>query len=132
MAMTRAKEKLIISARLHAKGTMYKKVSFDSDGRIYPVFAERADSMREWVWSSILLHPDGGRLRELTGRKDIVPTAEGLAEFEIYCGGEIPEEKGLSESETNEIETEIDSSEIKERLDYVYPYSGAAKLQIKM
>lgn len=132
VAMTRAKEKLIISARLHAKGTMYKKVSFDSDGRIYPVFAERADSMREWVWSSILLHPDGGQLRELTGRKDIVPAAEGLAEFEIYCGGEIPEEKGLSESETNEIETEIDSSEIKERLDYVYPYSGAAKLPIKM
>lgn len=132
VAMTRAKEKLIISARLHARGTMYKKVGYDENGRVYPVFASSADSMREWIWSAVLRHPSGKRLRELAERRDIVPPADCLAEFEIsLCGQETEAEQNYKFGEAEESK-KADESAICERLEYKYPYSAMAKMPIKM
>lgn len=131
VAVTRAKEKLIISSKLHARGSMYKKVCFDENGRVYPVFSCGADSMREWIWASVLKNETAGELRELAGRGDIVPSLSDFAEFEILT--EIKPRGEVASFADKEYDlNDVDTKEIKDRLNYKYPFSAAARLPIKM
>lgn len=132
VGMTRAKEKLIISARLHTRGALYKKSGFDREGRMYSVFAGSADSMREWVWGSVLRHPNGKQLRELTERWDIVPPASENSKFDILMGIHKKSAEDVWSAEQAETAIEFDRGELKDKLDYRYEYSDLSKLPIKM
>ncbi|MEE1013192.1 MAG: PD-(D/E)XK nuclease family protein, partial [Clostridia bacterium] len=73
VAMTRAKEKLIFSCTVSKNRNQWKEALFDADRKVYWPFARRCTSMRDWVLSAVLPHPEAKALRELAERGDILP-----------------------------------------------------------
>lgn len=73
VAMTRAKEKLIFSCAVSKSRNQWKEAIFDAKSQLHGVFARRCTSMRDWVLSAVLPHPEAKPLRELAERGDILP-----------------------------------------------------------
>lgn len=147
VAMTRAKEKLIISASItRIAGAAWKNAMFDKDNRMQSDSTLAAANMRDWVWGAMLAHHDGKLFRESAERLDVVPHANCLGEYivydskamdevldEYYCGGS---DKHI---ETSEIQGEInsesaadDSDDLSEMLNFRYNHNGAAMLPLKL
>lgn len=84
VAMTRAKEKLIISATQQKISSSWKNAVFTEDGRMHPSAVLAMPSMRDWIWGSLLTAPDGKILREFGDRIDIIPNCHTEAEYTVY------------------------------------------------
>ncbi len=130
VAMTRAKEKLIISATIKDKENRWRTAEFDEKGRLYPCIVAGMNTVRDWIWGALLKHPDAQLLRENAERYDIVPKAEPYAPFRVIVG-----ESGNGST----IRTEVaEASEDKlppdaaDRLDYKYPYALLGQMPIKL
>ncbi len=123
VAMTRAKEKLIIvGAPSDFLKTLENAAVMAFGDKIKPVAIKTASSYLDWITAVILRHPDAGWLRVKTGALG----AEKLkADFplEVKLIKELPEE---IKAETADISNEVDFDyleEIKEKAGFVYPYS---------
>ncbi len=132
VAMTRAKEKLIISSAVTERENRWRDTEFDESGRIYPVIADKIMCMRDWVLASLMNSPYANLLREKADRQDIIPKASSDAVFELVFAkiGEAAETEEVSEKEQPEEAKAY--QDIKERLDYVYPYTHLCRLPIKL
>ncbi len=131
VALTRAKEKLIISASVSSRMNNWKKAEFTEDGRLLPCCALSVSSMRDWIFSALLKHPSGGLLRDMGDRYDVIPSLKTSAEFKIYSAEFYGDTDDGFDENTVEAVT-YDDTDVAERLDYKYPYSHLAKLPIKM
>ncbi len=136
VAMTRAKEKLVISAVVSARDNKWKEMEFDEDGRLSPVCVEDMVRMRDWILGTILKSPNARNLREFAGRLDIVPSPEGMAEIKVDFAYNLCKTQGEAKTEEthkSEIKREVDGAkEILDRVSYVYPYASLAKVPTKM
>lgn len=132
VAMTRAKEKLIISAAIVPRENRWRDVEFDEDGRFYSVIADKVMCMRDWILGSLMNSPYANLLREKADRYDIIPRLDSDAAFEITFAkiGEDFEPQKVLDNE--QAEDDENTQDIKERLDYVYPYAHLCKLPIKL
>ncbi len=129
VAATRAREKLIISAAITSRMNNWKKAEYNDNGGLLPCCALSAGSMRDWIFSALINHPDGKLLRDLGDRFDVIPSLDTEGEFNVYSADfsfADQEEMAINENE------EYTCDDMEERLDYVYPYSHLAKIPIKM
>ncbi len=133
VAMTRAKEKLIISAAISERDNKWKDTEFDEDHRIYPAFADDMVRMRDWVLGAMLSHPSAKNLREFAGRGDIVPSTKTESKAKVVFAHNL--EITPRRIETEELKPEPKQTEsmgIGERISYVYPYAKLAEIPAKM
>lgn len=134
VAMTRAKEKLIISASQGARYSEWKKAVFNPDGTMHPAMVEKMSSMRDWIWGSVMNHPDGKPLREFGERLDLVPSCKTDASYTVY----LADAEAEAETSTNTVytantaEAAENTDALCEMLDYVYPFSEEGRLPVKI
>lgn len=135
VGMTRAKEKLIISASVTDRDNGWKYATYDQDGRILDFFIKNGKFYRDWIFYSVLNHEDGGYLRNLGGITDIVPRLDFKcryniyeAEFDTISDDEEYDADAPKKSEALEVADEL----IKEKLEYEYPYRGMSQLPVKV
>lgn len=146
VAMTRAKEKLIISASItKSAGSAWKNAMFGDDGRMLSDSVLAASNLRDWVWGAMLLHPDGGVFRESAERLDIIPRNDCLGSYIVYdsCDmdkvldrtyGAALDKAAAAESAENADSADADggTDELRRMLKFTYTHNGAAMLPLKL
>lgn len=129
VAMTRAKEKLIISAALKDRDNKWKAAEFDAKGRICPCIVAGMNTMRDWVWGALLKHPDAKVLRDAAERYDICCGGREYADIKFY----IPTKCEAMIYESNDAAEEaVQHESAVRRLDYSYPHSALGNIPIKL
>lgn len=138
VALTRAKEKLIISCTVSKTRNKWKEAVFDSSNRLASGFAVRRTSMRDWLLSALLNHPSCGALRELAERSDI--RINNGAEFDInvtvinhdndYAFNTMADEK--TEKVQNKADDDLSYTDAAERAAYSYPHNSLTLMPVKM
>lgn len=136
VAMTRAKEKLIVSATVSARDNKWKESEFDDEDRIYPAFVDDMVRMRDWVLGSALKHPSARNLREFADRLDIVASARTKGDIKVVFAYNMEATtEDTDESVARETESKAehtDAREMLERISYSYPYAKLAQIPAKM
>lgn len=127
VAMTRAKEKLILLATLKdAEKTLGRLASrLTLEDRIQPYVVRSAASISDWLLLCALRHPDGKMLRDLVGASEdiVVPAKERWNIRLIHPEKE--EEQGEKLEEIPPAKpNEVLEKQISANLDYVYPYAS--------
>lgn len=134
VAMTRAKERLICVTRYDKIENKLEDLSLCLSGEkteIEPFNILSKRSMADWLVMAFLRHPDASCLRVLSGRQEAVSTLD--------CGEKLSVSVINSVSQTDitvgETENALPDSElldeIKNRIDYKYPYADLAFVRAK-
>lgn len=131
VAMTRAREKLILTAsKENIKESAKRAAELCLTDDMIKAFSKSVTSMLEWIIAAFLRHPDGGYLRDLMD-SDIVPIeTDGRVKFNIV--EELPQTE--SAEEENEIikESEVDITKLNEKFSWRYPFASEQKVPTKI
>lgn len=92
VAMTRAKEKLILTLALTEGARALERLGEDLSVPISPLALERQQNVGQWVLLHALTRPEAGGVRELAGLPDI--RAEGLGQPGTSAGLMEPPSRG--------------------------------------
>ncbi len=132
VAMTRAREKLILTAAGKDMGrTIRKKLVNPNEEKVSPYFATSAKSYMDWVLMALYPHSDAKELRELNDDKDFNNILDHPSRFNIFLEeadvlcGELPEEADVAAEET-------ETTALPSMLDYRYPFADEAVLPAKI
>ncbi|MCY6371393.1 helicase-exonuclease AddAB subunit AddA [Clostridium ganghwense] len=141
VALTRAKEKLIMTGAVNSIEKCVQKWSYsvDNDEEKLPEYEMlKAKNYLDWICPVIMRHKDGEKLRETAGIEDYklsnLVQDDSKWEINLYSRNEviINEEEGNEELEGEELEKITEHSkyyeEIKRRLQWKYDYIEASKL----
>lgn len=127
VAMTRAKEKLIMLATLKdADKTLGRLASrLTQEERIQPYVVRSASSISDWLLLCALRHPDGKILRDTAGApEDIIVPAKEKWDIRVIH----PQNEDVQEEKLEVIPLAQPDENIEKRLaanlGYVYPYSS--------
>ncbi len=132
VAMTRAKEKLIIVGMPSDYEKLITRCAVRAFGeKINPTALKTSSSYLEWIITASLRHPDSVWMRVSAGElcKEKLKADFRLDVSVIDTFSEI-EEAETQEKERTEIDAEY-YKEIKEKTDYVYPYSSLSGVLAK-
>ena len=129
VAMTRAKEKLIISASLKDRDNKWKDAEFDESGRICPSIVAGMNTMRDWIWGALLKHPSAEILRDVADRTDICCGGEFLAAFKVVAA---QNGAGIVSQTKENKKDDSEFGNAAERLNYQYPHSSLGQMPIKL
>lgn len=135
VAMTRAKEKLILTVALpDAAKTLKGWLRFIRDGKLLPQMVAEQASAAFWVCGPLLLHPAGGVLRELAGeiRPEEQPRGGGLyCEVVPYAPPQEVETVTEEETETSRQLT-LEMPYYRAIQQFAYPHQAATELPSKL
>lgn len=131
VAMTRAREKLVLSAALSSRENRWKQTEYNESGKIYPVLADKTLCMRDWILGAVLSHPDARDLRVYADRADILPACDDSRFKVSFADGDGLPLKYADKDRKKELEEEY-LPDVQDRLSYVYKYSGLANVPVKM
>lgn len=132
VAMTRAKERLICVTRYD---NITKKLAdtangVSANGGVTPYMILSKNNFADWLYMAFIRHPDANKFRKKAGF-DSLPVLKTDACLNV----EIIDSITYAESETAETEAQADDGtlyeEIKNRIEYVYPYSSLAQVKAK-
>ena len=151
VAMTRAKEKLIISCTNEGRSSQWLKPYIGKNNAVAPVFIESTDVFRDWLVFAFLSHKDCGELSELiqTDISALVPASDGghfrfeyIQQIESESETENPDSAG-NEANAEPVISEkihiqdspaklITADEISAVLGYRYPYEEYTHIPLKL
>lgn len=136
VAMTRAKEKLILSVALTGGGRDLEKLAGDSGYPVDPQVLLGCQSVGQWVLLAALCRPDGGALRRAAGQEVAVPTAPFGPEWDIrFVDGaplaQTPPHRWTAPAQTTEQETG-DGEALAHRLRWTYPHQEEVAIPSKL
>lgn len=135
VAMTRAKEKLIVAATLSDLEKAVKRLANKLQGgnKLSPYAVRRAKGYYEWLIMAALRHPDGGELRGIAGvGEDVVIPCEDRWEINIVNATELQGGEAVMESGPAVSPDEGLMEELRARLEFVYPHKGALSVPAKV
>lgn len=126
VAMTRAKEKLIVVLEKKKAAEFFRKCSIDitpGERRTAPYAVTRASSYGNWLITALLRHPDSAELRKLGNvSNEAVLKCESPLKVVYYAPeeneSELKDEKSIERVDGQLLE------KIRERLSYRYPYEA--------
>ncbi len=133
VALTRAREKLIVTSTFKQTKSGLPLPLYDSKNRVRSAYVKSKKCFRDWIIAAIATHPDAKNLREYFGFEGMIPAV--ACDFGINIAiyqkqSDIPkpccDESTISDMH-NEPSENVDK-EINARLEYVY--EGAALGQI--
>lgn len=133
VAMTRAKEKLICVTRfddIH-KEARNSALMLNGTEPVQPYLVLNSTCMADWIIAAFMRHPDAEILRKYAEETDmpVLEASERLAVKIISSVAEAESAKAESGDETEADEEKL--REIKERIDYEYPYAALAPVRAK-
>lgn len=133
VAMTRAKERLICVTRYDNIENKLDDLSLcinEDDEKINSFDVIERISMADWLLMAFLRHPDASKLRVMAGRDEMVtlPCTQQLAVNIVKSVGESQEK--AEEREEVKPDDEL-LAEIRERVEYEYPYAELAFVAAK-
>ena len=136
VAMTRAKEKLILSVALTGGGKDLEKLAGDSGYAVDPQVLLGCQSVGQWVLLAALCRPDGGVLRRAAGQEVAVPAAPFGPEWDIrFVDGtplaQTPPHRWMAPAQTAEQETE-DGEALTDLLRWTYPHQEEVAIPSKL
>lgn len=135
VAMTRAKEKLILIHTLSYGASDLKKLADSVSYPADPQVLSSCSCVGQWVLLTALARPEGAVLRRAAEREDLpLPDARFGSEWKIACHtGTVSQEVISAEiaGETEESAT-MTSEELADRLLWRYPYESAAATPAKI
>lgn len=134
VAMTRAREKLILLLSLNDIGKEARKAAslVNEDGSINPFYALKSPNFSEWILACALCHPSCGVLRQDAGL-DSMPLREGGGKWEVSLSE--PSARPEKEADKDDIDSAENSGiyeTITTRLSFTYPYAALAELPSKL
>lgn len=132
VALTRAKEKLILSSLVGTAWDGWKKTGYYLGGDLPEGLLKQHKTLREWTFSRLLSHPDCGKLRELAGCEKYKPTEAFpmVLSYQIPQG-QTPDSLTIVERK-DEIATETETKDMEERLSYQYPHKALGQIPVKL
>ncbi len=131
VAMTRAKEKLILTAaKVNIKESAKRAAELCLTDGMIKAYSKSVTSMLEWIIAAFLRHPDGGYLRDLL-QSDILPIkTEGRVSFNII--DELPEAEEIQMEKELKNEADADTSKLYEKFSWVYPFANEQNVPTKI
>lgn len=136
VAMTRAKEKLIMLMSLKNSEATLNKLSAQvtQEAAISPYVVGAANSFADWILMCALRHPDGAQLRKIAGAlPEIVQSDESSFNIEILKPEEsfAEEEKDFLQEPEYIIDEEF-LDKINSRMNYIYKFDELARIPPKV
>ncbi len=136
VAMTRAKEKLILSVALTGGGKDLEKLAGDSGYPVDPQVLLGCQSVGQWVLLAALCRPEGGALRRAAVREVAVPAAPFGPGWDIrFVDGaplaQAPPQRWSAPTQTAEQEGG-DGEELVDRLRWTYPHQEEVAIPSKL
>ena len=138
VAMTRAKEKLILSVALAGGGKDLAKLAGDGDCPVDPQVLLACQSVGQWVLLAALCRPDAGALRRAAETDVPIPRTDFGPAWDVrFVDGtpflEGPERLRFAPTQAQEAaEPEHDPAELAERLAWRYPHAASVELPSKL
>ena len=136
VAMTRAKEKLIMLTALKNPESTLSKLSaqITQNSVISPYVVGAASSFSDWILMCALRHPNGAQLRKIAGA---LPEIVMNADFDLKIEIVKPEENfAVAEEEPQQAQEKIIDEElldkINSRINYAYKYDELARIPSKV
>ena len=134
VGMTRAKEKLILTASMPAAGRRMKELGALSALPVPPETVDGARSMAEWILLPLLRRWEAAPLRDLAGQGAGDFSLTGDAPWQVFlhedasAGSRPPAAEEGTEAVPNAPALPVD----REALDFVYPYLAACTTPTKL
>ena len=132
VAMTRARERLICIARYNNIENKLNDLamSLKDKDNIPPYVIGDKSNMADWVVTAFLRHPDATKLRALAGREDlsIIDSPEKLT---VKIINNVVEPSAEEDEKKTFVSDEALLDEIRERVEYRYPYTDLAFVRAK-
>ncbi|MEQ2455588.1 helicase-exonuclease AddAB subunit AddA [Flavonifractor hominis] len=136
VAMTRAKEKLILSVALTGGAGDLEKLAPDGSCPVDPQVLLACQSVGQWVLLPALARPDGEALRRAAGVPVPIPTADFGPAWDIRFvpGAQFrqPPRQAAEERRQAEEAASLNPDEVLERLRWRYPYANEVELPSKL
>ena len=134
VALTRAKEKLILVASGEHLDRSLEKWGMEAAGGEIPAYSVRkGKNAGQWLALCALCHPDGGELRNLAGvgasavrREDYTPWVIGFSSQ--GRGGPAQEREKPQAAPPDQALTQ----RLRQRMEFVYPYAGSLGVPAKV
>ncbi len=137
VALTRAREKLIITATYRGNESVFKKIVRRADGSIPEAYVRSRNNYREWLTSAFLSHPGAVNLRNFCDIPE--STADWSSSFDLKTfvyefADDVPE---ISSTSANTEEQAVEDfygveEQVSERLSYIYPNQELCRLPVKL
>lgn len=137
VALTRAREKLIITTTFRAGEKSWMSPVWDEQGKVAVPYVRNCNSYREWLVSAFMLHPDAKDLRDFCGIYENIlkkPVDFGV-DVCVYQHPEVFDGMfvyGNEEEDDSEQTVFGLAGEIRRRFDFVYPHEESGKLPVKL
>ncbi|WP_130871158.1 helicase-exonuclease AddAB subunit AddA [Intestinimonas massiliensis (ex Afouda et al. 2020)] len=137
VAMTRAKEKLILSVALTGGGKDLARLAGDAGCPVDPQVLLACQSVGQWVLLAALCRPDGSALRRAAETDVPIPDVDFGPDWNVkFVDGtpflEGPERVYHAAPSPEEGEPEHDPAELTEKLAWRYPYEASEALPSKL
>ncbi len=138
VALTRAREKLIITATFAEHEKNWREPQYGSDGKALPVYVRGSMCFRDWITAALMRHPDAAALREYSGSEYIIPdrdTGFGLRTFIYESPSAVPRAESVGENaaaDTAAAAEEEPFDAVSERINYEYPNRVLSEIPVKM
>jgi ATP-dependent helicase/nuclease subunit A len=136
VALTRAREKLIISAAV--RGDLAKKLqSLEGglqDGKLPPSLVGRARSCADWMLMALLRHASGAALRERAGLDDLATVDDGNP-WQLYIREDMADSETAEEAPEKDYLAQPDKdllAELEARIGWTYPYTAHTAIPAKL
>ncbi|MDR3178853.1 MAG: helicase-exonuclease AddAB subunit AddA [Oscillospiraceae bacterium] len=141
VALTRAKEKLILTFTNNNILSTLEKLSVDSSKELHPLTIKNANSFSDWILLIALRHPFGSILREMTGITNIFEENKDNIKLTII-NDKIIEKifkdncRNLKENIGKNIEEKLNYEELREkflkRFNFKYKYKNCLNIPEKI
>lgn len=135
VALTRAREKLIILASFGEREKSWRKVCAGKDGCVLTANVKKATSFRDWLCAALISHPSAGLLREICGAEEKCVTDGADFGLKVILDDRAAEPPSVEHDEISEGETERNertAENIKARIEYEYPNRILGDIPVKM
>ena len=135
VAMTRAKEKLILSVALTGGGKDMEKLAGDSGYPVDPQVLLACQSVGQWVLLHALCRPEAGALRRAAGQEVAIPEAPLGPQWDIrFVDGtaltQAPPRRWMAPE--REIEENEDGTDLTGLLRWTYPHGAEVAIPSKL
>ena len=134
VAMTRAKEKLILVASGDGMDRTLEKLGMElMGGGVSPYSVRKGKNAAQWLLLCALCHPDGGELRKLAGGGGPAPVPEDYTPWRVGWSRYEPAPAAEQPQESQPAAPDMDLYQrLRNQVDFTYPYSGALGVPAKV
>lgn len=137
VALTRAREKLIITATCRGNEGVLKKTVRMADGSIPAAYIRSRNNYREWLIAAFLAHPGAVSLRNYCDVPESVADKSadfGLKTYIYEFADDVPGITAINATAAEQTDEDFCGIEeqVRERLSYIYPNQEGCRLPVKL